>query len=87
MSSEDVNCIADDFNGDGRIDLIVASGGSEYSSFSPELRDRLYLNTGEMNFNKIDNAFLQLQHLKVLLLFLLMISIKMEILIYLLEQG
>ena len=57
LSSEDVNCIADDFNGDGRIDLIVASGGSEYSSFSPELRDRLYLNTGEMNFNKIDNAF------------------------------
>ena len=57
LSSEDVNCIADDFNGDGKIDLIVASGGSEYSSFSPELRDRLYLNTGEMNFNKIDNAF------------------------------
>ena len=57
LLSEDVNCLVDDFNGDGRVDLIVASGGSEYSSFSPELRDRLYLNTGEMSFIKVDNSF------------------------------
>ncbi|MEL0009718.1 MAG: VCBS repeat-containing protein, partial [Flammeovirgaceae bacterium] len=55
--SEDVNCLVDDFNGDGRVDLIVASGGSEYSAFSPELRDRLYLNTGDMSFKKLDNSF------------------------------
>ena len=35
--SEDVNCVVDDFNGDGKIDLIVASGGSEFSSFSPRI--------------------------------------------------
>ena len=57
LLSEDVNCLVDDFNGDGRVDLIVASGGSEYSSFSPELRDRLYLNSGEMSFIKVDNSF------------------------------
>ena len=55
--SEDVNCVVDDFDGDGRIDLIVASGGSEFSNFSPELRDRLYLNNGYMNFQKLDNSF------------------------------
>tara|TARA_Y100000816_G_scaffold18457_1_gene12038 strand:+ start:1898 stop:5179 length:3282 start_codon:yes stop_codon:yes gene_type:complete len=57
LLSEDVNCVVDDFNGDGKIDLIVASGGSEYSSFSPELRDRLYLNSGGINFKKLDNSF------------------------------
>ena len=36
LLSEDVNCLVNDFNGDGRVDLIVASGGSEYSNFSPE---------------------------------------------------
>ena len=57
LLSEDVNCVVDDFDGDGRIDLIVASGGSEFSNFSPELRDRLYLNYGHMNFQKLDNSF------------------------------
>lgn len=57
LLSEDVNCLVNDFNGDGRVDLIVASGGSEYSNFSPELRDRLYLNTGKMSFKKLDNSF------------------------------
>ena len=57
LLSEDVNCLVDDFDGDGRIDLIVASGGSEFSNFSPELRDRLYLNNGYMNFQKLDNSF------------------------------
>ena len=57
LLSEDVNCVVDDFDGDGRIDLIVASGGSEFSNFSPELRDRLYLNNGYMNFQKLDNSF------------------------------
>ena len=55
--SEDVDCLVDDFNGDGLLDLVVASGGSEYSNYSPELRDRLYLNKGYMNFEKSKNAF------------------------------
>ncbi len=55
--SEDVNCVVDDFNGDGKIDLIVASGGSEFSSFSPELRDRLYINNGYMSLEKLKNSF------------------------------
>jgi enediyne biosynthesis protein E4 len=54
--SEDINCLIDDFNGDGKLDLIVASGGSEYSNFSPELRDRMYLNIGDKNFKKLPNS-------------------------------
>ena len=54
--SEDIDCLIDDFNGDGKLDLIVASGGSEYSNFSPELRDRLYLNIGDKNFKKLPNS-------------------------------
>ena len=54
--SEDIDCLIDDFNGDGKLDLIVASGGSEYSNFSPELRDRLYLNIGDKNFKKLSNS-------------------------------
>ena len=54
--SEDIDCLIDDFNGDGKLDLIVASGGSEYSNFSPELRDRMYLNIGDKNFKKLPNS-------------------------------
>ena len=54
--SEDIDCLIDDFNGDGKLDLIVASGGSEYSNFSPELRDRLYLNIGDKNFKNLPNS-------------------------------
>ena len=50
IDSEDIDCLSGDFNGDGFVDLIVASGGSEYSNFSPELRDRLYLNNGKNIF-------------------------------------
>ncbi len=52
IDSEDVSCVVNDFNGDGKMDLIVASGGSEYSNFSPELRDRVYFNQGENKFEK-----------------------------------
>ena len=54
--SEDINCLVDDFNGDGKLDLIVASGGSEYSNFSPELRDRMYINLGNKNFKKLTES-------------------------------
>ena len=57
IDSEDVDCISGDFNGDGLVDLIVSSGGSEYSNFSPELRDRLYINLGKNSFEKEEKAF------------------------------
>ena len=60
IDSEDVDCISGDFNGDGLVDLIVSSGGSEYSNFSPELRDRLYINLGKNSFEKEEKAFSEL---------------------------
>ncbi len=57
IDSEDVDCISGDFNGDGLVDLIVSSGGSEYSNFSPELRDRLYINLDKNSFEKEERAF------------------------------
>ncbi len=51
-NSEDVDCLVGDYNGDGLLDLLVASGGSEFSIFSPELMDRVYFNLGEREFKK-----------------------------------
>jgi enediyne biosynthesis protein E4 len=42
--SEDTDCIFFDSNQDGTSDLYVASGGTEFSSTSLELLDRLYVN-------------------------------------------
>lgn len=61
IDSEDVDCISGDFNGDGLVDLIVSSGGSEYSNFSPELRDRLYINLDKNSFEKEEKAFNELK--------------------------
>ena len=44
--SEDSDCACFDANGDGRTDLYVASGGTEFPPSSSALRDRLYLNQG-----------------------------------------
>ena len=51
--SEDTDCVFFDANQDGSLDLYVASGGNEYSIYSPELRDRLYFNVNN-NFIKSD---------------------------------
>lgn len=51
--SEDTDCVFFDANQDGSLDLYVASGGNEYSIYSPELRDRLYYNVNN-NFVKSD---------------------------------
>jgi hypothetical protein len=45
--SEDVACACFDANGDGRDDLYVVSGSSEFGAASTALLDRLYLNTGD----------------------------------------
>jgi enediyne biosynthesis protein E4 len=51
-SSEDTDCVFFDSNSDGKLDLYVTSGGSEFSSSSISLLDRLYLNGGNGRFKK-----------------------------------
>ncbi len=50
--SEDLDCEFGDLNGDGILDLVVASGGSEFSSLSSKLKDRVYLGKGNGSFDK-----------------------------------
>lgn len=50
--AEDMSSIFFDADGDGDQDLFVASGGSEFSSNSNALSDRLYINNGKGVFKK-----------------------------------
>ena len=50
--SEDLGAAFVDANGDGNLDLYVATGGSEFSDLAPALEDRLYLGNGHGGFIK-----------------------------------
>lgn len=51
--SEDVDCTLFDANGDGNLDLYVASGGNEFNPSVPEMNDRLYFGHGNFEFTLV----------------------------------
>lgn len=51
--SEDVDCALFDANGDGNLDLYVASGGNEFNPSVPEMNDRLYFGQGNFEFTLV----------------------------------
>ena len=59
--SEDADAAFFDADGNGTIDMYVASGGyHNYMVGNPFLQDRLYLNDGKGNFTKTENALPQM---------------------------
>ena len=56
-SDEDVDACWVDVNNDSNVDLVIASGGNEYYGKDPHLLPRVYLNDGNANFIRKENAF------------------------------
>lgn len=54
--SEDVDAKLADIDQDGDLDLIVASGGTEYGLGDPNLKDRIYRNDGSAGFVQLSPA-------------------------------
>lgn len=59
-ASEDTDAAFFDYDGDGDLDLYVASGSLEFNAGSAELFDRLYKNDGRGNFHYDANALPEL---------------------------
>ena len=53
---EDVDAVFCDVNKDGKIDLVVGSGGNEYYGKDVNMLSRVYLNNGKGLFSKLENA-------------------------------
>ncbi|MEO5682950.1 MAG: VCBS repeat-containing protein [Chitinophagaceae bacterium] len=54
---ENVSACFADVNNDGHTDLVVAGAGNEFFGEDPNLRPRVYLNNGNLQFTKLENAF------------------------------
>lgn len=54
--AEDVDAAFADLDGDGDLDLLVAGGGNEFGLGDPNLRDRVYLNSGSGVFTRLPFA-------------------------------
>lgn len=53
---EDIDASFADVNKDGHLDLVVASGGNEYSLKNDYMQPRLYMNNGKGQFSRAVNA-------------------------------
>jgi hypothetical protein len=51
--SEDIDCALFDANGDGNLDLYVATGGNEFNPAAASLNDRLYFGKGNYQFDLV----------------------------------
>ena len=56
LEFDDMGVLFFDANGDGHLDLYVASGGSRYPEGAAEYQDRLYINDGKANLIKSEGA-------------------------------